>query len=99
QEAEPALAAAGEDLGVQAVGLVRRVGAVALDERPQALGVAVAVLGERWAQRADVRLVGMAVRHLAEGLGEVALRALEQPEVVRDVHLSSSPGSPGRRRP
>lgn len=86
QRSEAACAGAAEQLGVQAVGLARRVLAVAGRERLELLGVGVALGGELRAQVADVDLVAVRGGDLPKGVGEVDLRAVQQPEVVREVH-------------
>ena len=73
QQAERAVARAAEDLAVEAVGLAVRVLAVALGEGPELLGVAVALRRELLADRVDVVLVGVTVRHRPEGIAELCL--------------------------
>ena len=78
---------------MQAVGLVGGVLAVAVDERRELLGVAVALACELLAEVEDVGLVAMAVGDLAERGGEVDLRLVEKPEVVRDVRHLTPPSA------
>jgi hypothetical protein len=52
--------------------------------------VPVALRGELAAERVDVGLLGVALAHVAERGGEVDLRAVQQSEVVREVHQTRS---------
>lgn len=63
-----------EEVFPQPVGLPGDLFAVALGEGPEALGVALALKGERLTQMIDIRVFGMALRHLPEAVGQVGLR-------------------------
>ena len=78
---------------MQPVRLVGRVLAVALGERLEPLGVGVALARQLAAELGDVGLVAVGLGDLAERLGEVDLRAVQQAEVVGEVH-----GQPFRTR-
>ena len=82
---------------MQAVGLVGRVLAVALGERLEPARVVVALLGELAAEVADVGFVGVRRGDLAERVREVELGAVQEAEVVGEVHVR--PSGRARRRP
>ena len=73
EQAERSLARAAEDLAVEAAGLAGRILSVALGEGPQLLGVAVTLRRELLADRVDVVLLGVTVRHRPEAIAQLCL--------------------------
>jgi hypothetical protein len=79
QQADATGTGAGEKLGVQPVGLVRRLLGVAPGERLQLLGGAVADLGLPVAQGEDIGFGGVRLGDLPGGVGEVRLGRCRRP--------------------
>lgn len=68
------------------VGLRRLTLAVPGGDRLELLGVRVALASQPLALPRDVGLVGVGGGDRAKGLGELALGAVDEPEVVRQLH-------------
>ena len=90
EDAERPLARAGEELAVEPVGLVGSVLAVAGRERLELARVTIALAGEPVADVEDVGLVAVRARDLAERLAELALRPVQEPEVVGELRQGTT---------
>src|SRR5215211_1926723 len=83
---------------MEAVGLLGRLLPVAVDERLELSGMAVALLREVSTGVEHVDLVGVPLGHLAERARQVHLGAMKEAEVVRELHRLRLPPAPARRR-
>src|SRR3954447_4503014 len=93
QQAKSSRARATEEVVVQSLRFLRGFLTVAVDEGRELRGVLIALRGQLLAEDADVRFITMSRGNLAKRISQHQLRAMNQSQIVREVHDLNSPRS------